>query len=447
LKNRITHVRKRSGAIVPFKQERVENAIYRAVVAVGGRDKEKAGELAEQVIRILNEKFDEKTYPQIEDIQDVVEKVLIENGHAKVAKEYILYREEAARRRDEEGRINSKLNENVPWAKVWRNLDWAVEHKLNTVDLLNERVANGEFSDIVHESEELYEDDVELAARLIIERLKDLRMVMISGPSSSGKTSTTMKLEQKLIKKGFKFKALIVDHYFFDLDLHPKDEFGDYDFETPQALDLELINEHLLKLSKGETVAIPHYDFKTGTRTLNVTPTKVEKDEILLIDSLHGLYPDFSKDIPIDVKFKLYLEPLLQMKGPDDKYIRWTDIRLIRRMLRDFAHRAYNPTQTLEHWHYVRSSEMRNIIPYSNTADFIISSAMPYELSLYAHKLTKDFAEWEKKYKGDPLKTDSYERASRLSNLLNHITPVEDDSPVPHDSVLREFIGGSSIVH
>ena len=100
-------------------------------------------------------------------------------------------------RRDEEGRINSKLNQNIPWSKVWRNLDWAVEHKLNTVDLLNERVANGEFAQIVHESETLYEDDVELAAKLIIERLKDLRMVMISGPSSSGKTSTTVKLRTK----------------------------------------------------------------------------------------------------------------------------------------------------------------------------------------------------------------------------------------------------------
>ena len=116
-------------------------------------------------------------------------------------------------------------------------------------------------------------------------------------------------------------------------------------------------------------------------------------------------------------------------------------------MLRDFAHRAYNSTQTLEHWHYVRSSGMRNIIPYSNTANFIISSAMSYELCFYAHKLGKDFIEWEKKYKGDPLKTDAYERASRLAELLKHITPVEDHSPVPHDSVLREFIGGSSIVH
>lgn len=447
MKNKITYVIKRSGAIVPFKQERVINAIYRAAVAVGGRDKEKAEELADQVVQILNEQFDEKTFPHIEDIQDVVEKVLIENGHAKVAKEFILYREEAAKRRDEEGRINSKLNENIPWAKVWKNLDWAVEHKLNTVDLLNERIAKGEFAQIVHESEALYEDDVELAAKLIIERLKDLRMVMISGPSSSGKTSTTMKLEQKLVKKDYKFKALIVDHYFFDLEFHPKDEFGDYDFETPQALDLPLINEHLVKLSNGEKVLIPSYDFKTGTRTLNVTPMKLEKDEILLIDSLHGLYPDFSKDISAEVKFKLYLEPLLQMKGFDNKYIRWTDIRLIRRMLRDSAHRAYNPTQTLEHWHYVRSSEMRNIIPYSNTADFIISSAMPYELSLYANKLNENFAEWETKYRNDPLKTDAYERASRIYHLLSHVLPVKDNSPVPHDSVLREFIGGSSIVH
>ena len=144
-------------------------------------------------------------------------------------------------------------------------------------------------------------------------------MVMISGPSSSGKTTTTIKVEQKLVKKGFKFKVLNVDHYFFDLALHPKDEFGDYDFETPQALDLQLINEHLLKLSSGEKVFIPSYDFKTGTRTLNVTQRKLEEDELLLIDSLHGLYPGFSKDSSLDKKFKLYCEPLLQKKVHNGK--------------------------------------------------------------------------------------------------------------------------------
>ena len=443
MNNKITHVKKRSGTIVPFNKERIANAIYRAAVAVGGRDKEKAEELSEEVVKFLNETFNNNEVPSIEDIQDIVEKVLIENGHAKVAKEYILYREEAAKRRDTEGRLNSKLNENIPWAKLWRNLDWAVEHNLHSVDHLNERIANGEFAQIVHESERLYEDDISLAAELIIERIKELRMVMISGPSSSGKTTTTIKLEQKLTKRGYKFKALNVDHYFFDLDLHPKDEFGDYDFETPQALDLELINDHLLRLSKGDEVLIPSYDFRTGTRTLNVTPLKLAKNELLLIDSLHGLYPDFSKDISAEVKFKLYLEPLLQMKGPDGKYIRWTDLRLIRRMLRDSIHRAYNPQQTLEHWHYVRSSELRNIIPYSNTANFIISSGMAYEVPLYAHKMLDKFAEWNKKYKSDPLKKDAFERASRLYNVLKAVTPVSDDSPVPKDSVLREFIGGS----
>jgi len=445
MQNKITHVTKRSGAIVPFNKERISNAIYRAVVAVGGRDKHKAGELAEYVVKILNDKFSGNNTPNIEDIQDIVEKVLIENGHSTVAKEFILYREEAAKRRDSEGRLTSKLNENVPWAKVWRNLDWAVTHNLHTVDALNNRVANGEFPQIVNESERLYEDDVILGSELIIERLKDLRMVMISGPSSSGKTTTTIKLEEKLIKKGYKFKALNVDHYFFDLELHPKDEFGDYDFETPHALDLQLINEHLVKLSDGKEVLIPAYDFKTGTRKLNVTLMKLQKDELLLIDSLHGLYPEFSKDIPDDIKFKLYLEPLLQMKDNEGKYIRWTDLRLIRRMLRDSVHRAYNPQQTLEHWHYVRSSEMRNIIPYSNSADFIISSGMPYELPLYAHRLLKSFTGWDEKYKGDPLKTDAYERAARLHKVLKSITPVADDSPVPGNSVMREFIGGSTL--
>ncbi|TDJ55140.1 MAG: response regulator SirA [Ignavibacteria bacterium] len=443
--NKITHVIKRSGAIVPFNQERIANAIYRAVVAVGGRDKETANALSLQVVEILNQKFSAETNPHIEDIQDVVEKVLIENGHAQVAKEYILYRDEAAKKKEAEARHHSKQNENIPWAKIWRNLDWAVSHNLHTFEALNERIARGEFAQIVHESENLYEDDVSLAAELIIERLDSLRMVMISGPSSSGKTTTTIKVEQKLVKKGFKFKVLNVDHYFFDLALHPKDEFGDYDFETPQALDLQLINEHLLKLSNGEEVLIPSYDFKTGTRTLNVTQMKLEEDELLLIDSLHGLYPDFSKDILLDKKFKLYLEPLLQMKGPNGKYIRWTDIRLIRRMLRDSVHRAYNPQQTLEHWHYVRSSEMRNIIPYNSSADYIISSGMPYELPLYAHLLLNSFAEWEKKFEGDPLKADAYERSARVYKVLKDISPVEDNSPVPDDSVMREFIGGSKL--
>lgn len=248
-----------------------------------------------------------------------------------------------------------------------------------------------------------------------------------------------------LKQRGFKFVPLNVDHYFFNLDMHPKDEFGDYDFETPQALDLELINDHLQLLIQGIQVLIPSYDFKKGVRSLEQTPLKLAEDEILLIDSLHSLYPKMTRGIPDSTKLKLYLEPLLQMKGPDGKYVRWTDLRLIRRMLRDEAHRAYSPEKTLEHWHYVRASELRYIIPNVNQTDYIINSGMPYEIPLYRPILLDRFAEWERKYLADPLRHDAYTRAARLHKLLEAVEPVEDDSPVPADSVLREFIGGSSL--
>ena len=440
----ITHVVKRSGAIVPFNQERITNAIYRSAVAVGGRDKDRAQWLSDQVVLMLDEIYPPEHLLSIEEIQDVVEKVLIENGHATVAKGYILYRDEQNRRRHESAKKASKPSGNIPWSKIWRVLDWSVRHNLHTVYRLNERIANGEFPQIVHESEAAYEEDVDMAAELIAERADELKMVLITGPSSSGKTTSTIKIEQRLQKVGLKFVTLNVDNYFFNLDMHPKDEFGDYDFETPQALDLPLINEHLERLIMGEEVLMPFYDFKTGMRQPDQTPIKLGDNEILLIDSLHGLYPPMTEGVPAEKKFKLYLEPLMQMRGPDG-YIHWTDIRLMRRMLRDATHRAYKPQKTLEHWHYVRSSELRHIIPYSTTADFIINSAMPYELPLYKARLMTEFERWRTQYVGDPLRADALMRAERVYRMLEAVTPVADDSPVPADSVLREFIGGSSL--
>ncbi len=441
--SKIEKVIKRTGTIVPFKKERISNAIYRAAVSVGGRDKETADKLADIVVDALEHQIKEGEIPHIEQIQDVVEKVLIEQGHAKVAKEYILYREERNKARAAESRYASAPNENIPWAKIWHVLDWAVDKKLNRVDLLNERIEKEGFARIVHESEKAYENEIDTAVEQIVEKINTLKMVMVSGPSSSGKTTTTIKIEQRLEKYGYKFVALNVDNYFFDLELHPKDEFGDYDFETPQALDLDLINEHLEKLSNGEEVWLPYYDFKTEKRHLNRTKMQLSGNEIILIDSLHGLYPKFSENIPDEKKFRLYLEPLLQMKGENGKYIRWTDIRLIRRMLRDSVQRAYNPRQTLEHWHYVRSSELRNIIPNQSKADFIVNTSMPYELPLYAHRMKELFREWVNEFKNNPLKLDAYERAVRVSEMLETITPVSDESSIPKDSLLREFIGGS----
>ncbi len=439
----ITHVVKRTGAVVPFKKKRITNAIYQAAVAVGGRDRERAEELADQVVEVLEDQTSPDHIPTVEEIQDVVEKVLIENGHARTAKAYILYREERARRRRERARRHEQPSENIPWPKIWEALDWAVEHGLHTVKQLNRRIAKDEFPQIVRESDRFYKEDITTAAEMIKDWRERVRMVIIAGPSSSGKTTTTTKLSHLLKTAGISLVPLAVDNYFFDLELHPKDEFGDYDFETPQALDLDLINEHLTRLLDGEEVLIPFYDFQTGKRHDAQTPMKVEQDEMILIDSLHGLYPDMTEGIQDAVKFKLYVEPLLQMKGPDGRYVRWTDLRLMRRMVRDANFRAYDPERTLGHWHYVRKSEMRNIIPYANTADHIVNTGLPYELPVMKARLFDHFEEWVETYRDNPLRQDAYVRAQRVHNLLSAVTAVEDESPIPPDSLLREFIGGS----
>jgi len=442
---KITQVIKRTGAVVPFTPERITNAIYRAAVEVGGRDRATSEDLSRQVVEMLELNHPAGYIPHIEEIQDAVEKVLIENGHARVAKAYILYRDERARHRKLHEAQVSRPSENIPWAKIWHVLDWAVDHGVNTVAGLNARIDAGDYPQIVTESEAAYQVDVEKAVELMLSRKDQPKVVIITGPSSSGKTTTTIKVGQRLQKVGLKLVTLNVDNYFYDLEVHPKDEFGDYDFETPQALDLALISSHLARLIQGEEVKIPYYDFKSGHRTDNLTPMKLSQNEIILIDSLHGLFPVMTESVPAELKFKLYLEPLLQLKGEDGEYARWTDIRLMRRMLRDAAHRAYDPRQTLEHWHYVRASEMRNIIPRIHETDAIVSSGMPFELPIYAARMLSLFEQWSVAYRDDPLREDAFIRADRIFHLLQTIRPVDDESVIPSDSVTREFIGGSSL--
>ncbi len=440
---RITHIVKRTGAVVPFNRDRITNAIYRAAVAVGGRDRALAERLADQVVEVLERTCPPHHRPTVEEIQDVVEKVLIENGHARTAKAYILYRAERARRREENARRSAYPSDNIPWHKLWQVLDWAVEHELHSVERLNARLERGEFAQIVRESEQAYHEDITAAAERIVERRANLRLVIIAGPSSSAKTTTTIKLSQLLSAQGLSLVPLTVDNYFRDLAEHPRDEFGDYDFETPQALDLALIREHLHRLIAGEEVEIPRYDFHTGKRQPGGTRLVVRPEQLILIDSLHGLYPEMTQGVEDERKFRLYLEPLLQMKGVDGEYVRWTDLRLMRRMVRDAAFRGYSPQRTLEHWHYVRSSELRHIIPYVNTADAIVNSALPYELPVMRLRLLEHFAGWVERYRDDPLRQDAYTRAERLHRLLLSVLPIADEAAIPPDSPLREFIGGS----
>jgi uridine kinase len=433
-------VTKRDGRVVPFTQERITNAIYRAAVAVGGRDRLTAKRLSDQVVSMLDGIYASGKTPSVEEIQDLVEKVLIENGHAKVAKAYILYRDERNQRRLQ-SRSTLEHKENVPWAKLWSVLNWAVDHGVNTMAGLNKRIKNGEMPDIVMESETAYAQDINSVENSILEKRAEIKLAIFAGPSSSGKTTTTRKVALRLAEKGLSFVELNLDNYYFDLVLHPKDEFGDYDFETPQALDIELINRHLKDLLDGKEIQMPFYDFKSGKRSPQTTPTRLAKNDVILIDSLYGLYPALTEGVK-SASFKVYIEPLMQLKGNDGEYIRWTDIRLMRRMLRDATTRASDYGQTLTHWHYVRSGELRNIMPYISTADMIVNSGMPYELSIYQPKLVGYFEKWCQEYQDDPLRKDAYARAARVYALLQSILPIPDESIVPGDSVLREFIGG-----
>ena len=236
---------------------------------------------------------------------------------------------------------------------------------------------------------------------------------------------------------------MVLDNYFFDLSHHPRDEFGDYDFEVPTALDLELINTHLAQLLKGETIQMPRYNFKTGKREKETDPLKLEKHQILLLDSLHGLYGPMTESVPAEKKFKLYIESLCQIKNEDGEFLRWTDVRLLRRMVRDSWHRSYNPQQTLEHWHYVRRSEIQHIIPFLGTVDHIVDGSLAYELPVYKKHLFHNFGPWLSLYKDDPKRQDAYIRAKRVHDMLAQFHAWENEDVIPKDVLIREYIGGS----
>jgi len=269
----------------------------------------------------------------------------------------------------------------------------------------------------------------------------------VAGPSSSGKTTTTMKLAELLSNHGKKLKPFHVDHYFWDLELHPKDEFGDYDYETPQALDIKLINKHLEQLLAGKTVKTPHYDFKTGTRTLNVHEMKLEDDEILLMDCLHGLYSDMTKSVSDDHKFRLYIETLGQLKNENEEFMRWADHRLMRRMIRDSWSRNHDFFSTLTHWHYVRKSELQYIIPFIGNVDFVVNSAMPYEFPVLKNKLFHQFPEAIERYRDDFKRQDAYLRAQRVMQFLEPLHEYQDHTCIPSSALFREFIGGSEYTY
>jgi uridine kinase len=283
----IESVVKRNGEVVPFDQEKITIAIYKAAASVGGHDRALSEGISDAVIEALSATYSADDPPTVEEIQDVVERVLIKAGHARTAKAFILYRAARAKMRSQKeiARV-----EYLPYKAMYQALDWAVEHDCHTVSRLNHIIRDGRMPWLIEKSDDRYESILDGAAQGILERRDQLRFIIVAGPSSSGKTTTTHKIMHRLEASGVHVIPMSLDNYFFDLELHPQDEFGDYDFETPEAMDLPLINQHLADLDNGRGIEMPVYDFKTGRRTDRTTHFEPEPGTLILLYTLHGLY-------------------------------------------------------------------------------------------------------------------------------------------------------------
>jgi uridine kinase len=443
----IDRIIKRDGRAAPFAREKITSAIYRAAVACGGRDQEEAERVTDDVLSLLEARQGRgpsaarRDWPTVEEVQDLVEKALIERGHARTAKAYIVYRYEHALKRA--GRQSLTYSEeNIPYRKLWEALSWSVDHGCGSLRELGEKIASGGAGDLVAASDAFYERELDAAVERISARRDELRVVIIAGPSSSGKTTTTTRMREKLGAAGISTVPLTVDNYFFDLQAHPKIGKDDYDYETPHAIDLELINRHLEQLLNGGTVTVPRYDFTTGRREGDTGSLSLGPGQVLLIDSLHGLFPDMTRSVAENAKFRLYTETLSQVKGPDGRFIRWADIRLLRRIVRDMQFRNYTPRATLRHWHLVRRSELRYIVPELRRAHALVNSFLPYELPIMKGRVAGHLPALIAECAADPEAQDAYERAVRVQGLFAQLPAMTEESIVPPRSLLREFIGG-----
>jgi uridine kinase len=438
----IDRIIKRDGRIVAFNREKIASAVYRAAVAVGGRDREPAERVTDDVLRMLEARENPGTYPTVEEVQDCVEKALIERGHARTAKAYIVYRyEHALKRRGRQSLTYSE--ENIPYRKLWEALSWSIDHGCASLEGIAGIVRSGGYPGLVAAGDAFYDAELDAAASRALERRDEVRILVVAGPSSSGKTTTTLKIRERLAAAGVSTVPLTVDNYFFDLELHPKVGEDDYDFETPQALDLALINAHLQALLDGKSVQVPRYNFRTGRREGVAGSFRLATNEVLLIDSLHGLFPEMTAGIPEERKFRLYIETLSQVRDREGRYLRWADVRMLRRMVRDMQFRSYSPRQTVRHWHLVRRAELRYIVPELQRAHAIVNSFLPYELPIMRARVGARLQDMEREFERDPEHEDALERTRRVIRVFEELPVSVDESAVPPTSLLREFIGGS----
>ena len=324
--------------------------------------------------------------------------------------------------------------------KIFReHKKWCEILEVPYVGSLNTAVIEKRDYELIQISEALHEKKIAKIADNIFKKRNEARLILIAGPSSSGKTTFSMRLSVELRVLGFKTVQISLDNYFINRDFTPKDEFGDYDFECIEALDIEQFNRDLLELMDGNTVEIPRFDFITGKRYYNNTKLKLAKDSLIIVEGIHGLNPKLTHLIEEKMKYRIFVSALTQLAIDKQNPIPTTDNRLIRRIVRDYRNRGYSALDTLKRWESVRKGEDQNIFPYQENADIMFNSALLYELGVL-----KTFA--EPILKVVPENMPEYAEAVRLLKFISYFLPISERE-IPPTSILREFLGGSSFVY
>jgi uridine kinase len=309
---------------------------------------------------------------------------------------------------------------------------WAEMLRTPHLAALNDMVKQGQINDIIRVNEALHEKKIANIADICS---RDIRLILISGPSSSGKTTFAQRLLIQLRVNGRNPVSISLDNYFINRDKTPRDDNGEYDFESLDALNLELFNDHLGRLIRGEEVEIPVYNFKTGTSEPSGISIRVPDGEPIIIEGIHGLNDRLTWTVPQEQKYKIYVSALTQLNIDNTNRIPTTDSRLIRRIIRDNRTRGHNALNTIKRWPSVRRGEEKNIFPFQENADVIFNSSLVFELPVlkqYAEPLLMEI-------------TDQYPEhmeAKRLLKFLSYLCPVPGED-IPPNSILREFIGGS----
>ena len=311
---------------------------------------------------------------------------------------------------------------------------WGEIMGIPDVGALNEVIVGDEIGELIRVNEALHGKKLAYIADAIAEE-KEVKLVTVAGPSSSGKTTFTKRLAIQLRANGVKPVVVSLDNYYRGKDFIPLDENGEKDFESIEGLDLELLNEHLVKLTSGEEVEVPVYNFHTGQRENKGVKTELEKDGILLIEGIHGLNERLTSHVEKKNKFKIYISCLTQLNIDDHNRIPTSEVRKLRRIVRDSLSRGTSANGTLDMWESIRRGEEKNIFPYQEEADAIFNSNLIYELGVLKKYAIKELKKIDSG-------SQHFEEATRLIKFLSYFREI-DKELVPDNSILKEFIGGS----